>query len=84
AAGGAVRTVSVPGGRTVAVPLADLGPPGRAVQVQPAAGSGPVHAVAYLRDDAAFGALSSLLPLVAPLREVTRPAVGADPGAALP
>jgi hypothetical protein len=84
AAGGADRTVSVPGGRTVAVPLADLGPPGRAVQVQPAAGSGPVHAVAYLRDDAAFGALSSLLPLVAPLREVTRPAVGADPGAALP
>ncbi len=81
------RTVAIPGGSTVAVRLTDLGvTPGGplAVQVAPAAGSAPLYASVLLREDAADGPFTTLLTLAAAPRLGLRPAVSADPGAALP
>lgn len=80
----APRTVSVPAGTTLALPFSSLGSGPLAVQVAPGPGAAPVYAVASLREDLPDGPLAALLGLVAPVREVLRPAVVADPDAALP
>lgn len=83
----APRTVAVPGGSAVVVPFAVFGVPVGtvlAVQVRPAAGSGPVRAAGYLREDLPDGPLTTLLALDAPAQRVPRPIVVADPGAGLP
>ena len=77
----AARTVAVPGGSTLALPLADLG---GALEVTPAAGSGPVRAAAYLREDAADGPLTTLLALASTDSQVPAVTVASDPGAAVP
>ena len=83
----APRTVQVRGGSTVAVPLADLGLSAgsrAALQVTPAAGAASLYASVLLREDTADGPFTTLLTLAAAARPGLRPAVGADPGAALP
>ena len=81
---GTARTVAVPGGSTVAVPLAGLAGSDGAVLVRPAEGSAPVRAAAYLRDDLPDGPRASLLALVAPVQRVLQPYVEGDPAAAVP
>ena len=78
------RTVDVPGGRTVTLPLAALLPRGTvagrfAVSVTPVEGSGPVWAVRSLRAQGRTAPLTTLLPLSSGPREVSGPQVARDP-----
>ena len=79
----AAKTVLVPAGRTTTVPLSSLLPAGAtarlALEVRPAAGSGPVYAARYLRERAAGGPLTTLLVLRGPAQQVARPVVVRDP-----
>ncbi len=78
----AAKTITVPGGRTVALKLSSFYPPATqiqlAVEVRPLAGSGPVYAARYLRERGAHGPLTTLLDLQGPARTVSRPAVVED------
>jgi len=77
------RRVEVPGGRTVAVRLADLVPVGTrgavAVQVAPDPAAAGVHAGFVVGATRADGPLLALSALTAPPARVTRPAVVRDP-----
>lgn len=79
----AARTVTVRGGRTVAVRLSSLLPAGAAaqfaVEVRPLDGGGPVYAARYLRERGERGPLSTLLTLQSARPPVAVPAVRADP-----
>lgn len=79
----AARTVVVPASRTIAVRLSTLLPAGSsarlALEVRPAAGSGPVYAARYLRESGALGPLTTLLVLRGPAQQVVRPVVVRDP-----
>lgn len=79
------RTLPVPGGRTVALRLAELLPPGSqtrfAVAVAPAPGSGPVHVARSWQEAVTGGPQRSVTALRSGTVEVTRPAVRADPAA---
>lgn len=74
------RRVEVPGGTTVAVRLSTLLPSGAtarlALQLQ--ATGGPVVAARYLRERAAAGPLTAVLPVVSETGRVRRPAVRPD------
>jgi Family of unknown function (DUF5719) len=76
------RTVEVPGGRTTALALSALVPPGAsarlAVLITPGPGSSPVHVARYLRERGASGPLSTLLLLRGAVAQVPRPAVAPD------
>jgi hypothetical protein len=71
--------VEVPVGTTVAVRLSEALPTASAVRLRPL--SGTVYAARYLREDAAAGPLTALLPVHAARLTVVRPVVLADPGA---
>ncbi len=77
------RTVRVPAGRTTTVRLSTFFPPGSsarlAIEVRPAAGSGPVYAARYLRERGDTGPLTTLIDLKGPALQVPRPVVGRDP-----
>jgi hypothetical protein len=77
------RRVELPGGRTLAVPLASFLPAGSsgrlAVEVRPVAGRGPVLAARYLREAAPGGPLTTLLALQGAEPQVPRPVVVRDP-----
>lgn len=80
------RQVDVPAGTTVVVRLSTLltGGTGRlAVRVDPAPGSGPVHAARYLRERGEQGPLTTHLTLRSGIDRVAVPAVRTDPSAAL-
>lgn len=81
----APKTVVVPPGRTATLRLSTFFPPGAttrlAVEVRPLAGSGPVYAARYLRENGAHGPLSTLLDLQGPAQQVSRPPVVQDPRA---
>lgn len=81
--GAAPRRVEVPGGRTVAVSVADLVPAdlrGRiAVQVRPDTVGSAVHAGVVHRGRPADQPLLTAIPLVGSAPPVTRPAVVRDP-----
>lgn len=80
---GPPRTVLVPGGSTQVLALSTFLPPGTqarfAVEIRPAAGSGPVYVARYLRTRDSNGPMSTLLTLQSAAREVERPAVRSDP-----
>jgi hypothetical protein len=77
------RRVDVPGGRTVAVPLSTLVPPGStarfALRVDPSEGTSPVHVTRYLRSVGSAGPLLSSLTLRGEVAQVPRPVVVRDP-----
>ena len=77
--------VEVPAGTTVGTRLSRFLPPGAegslVLEVRPV--SGQVHAARYSRERGSRGPLTTLLPVVAPVRSVLQPAVVADPGAGL-
>jgi hypothetical protein len=79
----AAKTVEVAAGRTAALRLSTFLPPGStgrlALDVRPAAGSGPVHAARYLRERGATGPLTTLLSLAGASGRVPRPVVVRDP-----
>lgn len=79
----APKTLTIPAGRTLVLKLSTFYPPATnaklAVEVRPAAGSGPVYAARYLREHGAHGPLTTLLDLQGPAREVSRPAASSDP-----
>jgi hypothetical protein len=79
----APRRVQVPGGRTVAVPVAELLPEGAvgraAVHVRADPDGSPVHAGVVVTARPVEGPLLSGHALTAPAAQVTRPAVVRDP-----
>ena len=85
---GEPRTLTVLGGRTLALPLSTLLRPGArgrlAVQVSPVAGSGPVHATRRLLEQAGGGPVTTATVLRSGAPSVVRPPVAADPGAVVP
>lgn len=80
---GPAKTLVVPGGSTQVLALSTFLPPGSqarfAVEIRPAAGSGPVYVARYLRTSNANGPMSTLLTLQSAAHEVQRPAVRRDP-----
>ena len=82
------KTVRIPAGRTAVLGLSTFFRPGAeaqlAIEVRPAAGSGPVYAARYLREHGAHGPLTTLLVLEGPATLVSRPTVYSDPQVATP
>jgi hypothetical protein len=83
APGHPARTISVPAGRTVTVPAADLAPAhgsSSAAVLTPEAG-GPLYAARMVDETGAHGPLLSLLPLASPPQTVTEQPANPDPAA---
>ena len=82
------RTVAIPAGRTITVPLSRFYPPGTnarlAIEVRPLDGSGQVYAARYLRERGARGILATFLALQGPSLTVARPVAVQDNEAAYP